>query len=198
MTTILRWASLVPLLTLKHFRLDSTAYEIPASGPLLPQTSMNNWPLHQISNLSGLIEMTTKEESSHSSGPFPISSCLFLERFQYWQEWGLPLPKVFVGSFRSHTETLPRRTPTAMKPRLCSTFSGEFFRRPTHINWPTYSLGTVVGQTTTVHFQTLPVKRRSFSQPEKTSYIRHTSLRYSIASCCCRLIHPASIINSIV
>ena len=145
-----------------------------------------------------LFVITAIEESSHSSGPFPISSCLFLERFQYWQEWGLPLPKVFVGSFRSHTETLPRRTPTAMKPRLCSTFSGEFFRRPTHINWSTYSLGTVVGQTTTVHFQTLPVRRRSFSQTEKTSYIRHTSLRYACASCCCRFIQPAIMATNII
>ena len=49
-----------------------------------------------------------------------------------------------------HMWTLPSRTPTATRFRLCPTLSRELFRRRTHAVPSTYSLGTMADQTAMV------------------------------------------------
>jgi len=71
-----------------------------------------------------------------------------------------------------HAWTLPSRTPTATRFRLCPTLSGELFRRRTHAVPPTYSLGTVADQTATVqhkHCQQGILHRTSSSVQHSTS-----------------------------
>jgi hypothetical protein len=158
-TAILGWASLVPLVALKRFRLDSDL-SIPISNLLFLQTPTDDWllrrPRHRRSDAPGVAPTTiTLARLDHSlargRGASRTASVLAGMGVHFPEGTGRFL-------FSSHTEALPSRTATAMKHRLCPTLSGELFRQRFRILPPTYSLGTMAGQTATVCFQTLPRK----------------------------------------
>ncbi len=115
----------------------------------LPRTSRSNWLVRDHRYRFACMEMKRVASSSSRSG-----QSLFQDptpgRLPYYRNWGLLLPKVMIDSSRSHTEILPGRTATAMKPRLCPPLSRELFSRPSSCSRTTYPLGTVAGQTATV------------------------------------------------
>jgi len=158
-TAILGWVSLVPLVALKRFRLDSDL-SIPISNLLFLQTPTDDWllrwPRHRRSDTLGFAPTTiTLARLDHSLVRAGVRS----RTASVLAGMGVHFPE---GTgrflFSSHTEALPSRTATTMKPRLCPTLSGELFRQRVRMSPPTYSLGTMAGQTATVCFQTLPRK----------------------------------------
>jgi len=158
-TAILGWASLVPLVALERFRLDSDL-SIPISSLLFPQAPADDWLLRRFRN-----------RRSDSSGRAPTTITLARLGHSLVQGRGASRTASLLAGmgvhfpegtgrflYSSHTEALPSRTATTMKPRLCPTLSGELFRQRVRMSPPTYSLGTMAGQTATVCFQTLPRK----------------------------------------
>ena len=131
-TTLLSQASLVSMLTLQRLRLDSDSCAIPNSGLLFPSTSRGNW-LTRESGLNGHgSQATTQCLRPLRTPPYPGVQP---GRLWCWRGRGWTLPKVSVGSFRSHAETLPSRTAKASELRPCPTLSGELSSR-----WIAYSI----------------------------------------------------------
>ena len=97
-----------------------------------PRTLRSNWLVRSLVSLATVWGLCVHR--SHSPVRANPYSGLLGRTASVLAGLGAPIfPKVLADSFRSHAETLPGRTPTAMKPCLCPPLSGELSSRSVRI-----------------------------------------------------------------